>query len=208
MRAVLLLLLLITSLPAADLAFVQPTFTVTPAAGAETVTAQFAFSNAGTTPLTITQLEASCGCTTVDLEKRLYQPGEKGEVSVILDLSGLSGPQDKTVQVQYDRGPMILLHLKVLLPEAPSVEPTFLTWKVGAPPSGQIAVITMPTGVAERPLEVTSTSPDITGILAPRPDGSWSLTVTPAATAASTNVMFKITTDLGRTLRVFASVSP
>lgn len=208
MRAVLFLLLMVVSLPAADLAFVQETVSLTPTAGADSVTARFAFSNAGTSPLTITALEASCGCTTVDLEKRLYQPGEKGEIMVTFDLTGLSGAQDKTVQVHHDRGAMILLHFKVVLPEAPTVTPTFLTWKVGEAASAQESVITMAAGVNERAVEVTTSSPDVAGTLARRADGNWTLTVTPVSTASATNVMLKITTDLGHTLRVFASVSP
>lgn len=205
---VALLFLLVTASFAADLAFDHETISVTPKAGEDSVVARYAFTNAGTVALTVTSLDASCGCTTVDLEKRVYQPGEKGEIAVILDLDGLSGAQDKTVQVSHDRGAMILLHLKVQLPEAPTVSPTFLSWKVGYAATPQVAVITMADGVVERAVAVTTTSPDVVGTLAARADGTWTLTVTPASTAASTNVMLKVTTDLGHTLRVFASVSP
>ncbi len=205
---VALLFLLITASFAADLAFDHETISITPKTGEDTVTARYTFTNTGTAPLTITALEASCGCTAVDLEKRIYQPGEKGEITAVLDLDGLSGAQDKTVQVIHDRGAMILLHLKVNLPEAPTITPTFLTWKVGEAATAQIAVITMAEGVTERAVAVTTTSPDVTGSLAARADGTWTLTVTPASTAASTNVMLKVTTDLGHTLRVFASVAP
>lgn len=205
---VLLLLMILSTVFAADLAFEHETISVTPKTGEDTVSARYAFTNTGTAPLTITALEASCGCTAVELEKRVYQPGEKGEITAVLDLDGLSGAQDKTVQVSHDHGAMILLHLKVSLPEAPTITPTFLTWKVGDAATAQVAVITMADGVAERAVEVTTTSPDVTGTLAARADGTWTLTVTPASTAASTNVMLKVTTNLGHTLRVFASVAP
>jgi len=207
MRVILLLLLIATSF-AADLVFERETISLTPKAGADRDIVVFPFRNAGTQALTITQLDATCGCTTVDLEKRTYPPGEKGELTVIFDLNGLSGLQEKSIQVYYDRGPMILLQLKALLAEAPSVAPTFLTWKVGAEATEKIAIITMPTGVIERALEVTSSSPDITGKLYARDDDTYALAVTPTSTTNATNVMLTVKTDLGRTLRVFASVAP
>lgn len=207
MRAALLLLLISTSF-AADLVFERETVSITPKAGEDRVIVSFPFRNAGAQPFTITQLDASCGCTAVDLEKRTYQPDEKGELAVIFDLNGLSGQQDKTIQVYYDRGAMIQLHIKALLAEAPTVTPAFLTWKVGAEAKEQVAVVTMPKGVVERVTEVTSSSPVITGKIFPRDDDTYAIAVTPTSTAGATNVMLTVKTDLGRTLRIFASVAP
>jgi hypothetical protein len=129
-------------------------------------------------------------------------------LTVVFDLAGLSGLQDKSIQVHYDRGPMILLSLKALLAEAPSVSPSFLTWTVGQPAVERVAVITMPSGVDERAVEVTASSPDVAGTLHAREDGTWALAVIPASTAAATNVMLTVRTDLGRVVRVFASIAP
>ncbi|HEX3134093.1 MAG TPA: DUF1573 domain-containing protein [Planctomycetota bacterium] len=207
MRA-LLLFLFLAALPAADLLFDQETLTITPKAGDDRAIVAFPFRNAGTQVLTISKLEASCGCTTVDLEKLTYQPKEKGEITVIFDLDGLSGLQEKSIQVFYDRGAMILLHLKALMAEAPTIAPTFLTWKVGAAATEQVAVITMPKGVIEHVTEITSSSPAITGKIFPHDDDTYALAVTPTSTTEATNVMLTVRTDLGRTLRVFASVAP
>jgi Protein of unknown function (DUF1573) len=204
---VLLLFLLVAAASAADLAFTQTTISLTPKPGSEREIVTFPFSNTGTQAFTITQIDTTCGCTTVDLEKRTYQPGEKGEITVIFDLNGLAGLQEKTIQVYYDRGAMIMLNLKALLAEAPTVAPTFLTWKVGAASDEQVAVVTMPAGVSERVTGVTTSSPEMTATLYPR-DLDYAIAVKPASTAGATNVMITIRTDLGRTLRVFASVAP
>lgn len=204
---VLLLFLLVAAASAADLAFTQTTVSLTPKPGSEREIVTFPFSNTGTQAFTITQIDTTCGCTAVDLEKRTYQPGEKGELTVIFDLNGLAGKQEKTIQVYYDRGAMIMLHLNALLAEAPTVAPTFLTWKVGAAPDEQVAVVTMPDGVSERVTEVTTSSPDVTATLYPR-DLDYAIAVKPASTEKATNVMITIRTDLGRTVRVFASVAP
>lgn len=205
---VALLLLLVTASFAADLVFDQETIPLTPKPGSEREIVTFPFRNAGTQALTITQIDTSCGCTSIDLEKRTYQPGEKGELTVIFDLNGLSGLQEKTIQVYHDRGAMIMLRLKAMLAEAPTIAPAFLTWKVGAPATEQVAVITMPKGVIERAVEVTSSSPAIGGKLYARDDDTYALAVIPTSTAEATNVMLTVKTDLGRTLRVFASVAP
>lgn len=205
---VLLLFLLVAAASAADLAFTQTTVSITPKPGSEREIVIFPFSNTGSQPFTITQIDTTCGCTAVDLEKRTYLPDEKGELTVIFDLNGLAGLQEKTIQVYYDRGAMIQLHLKALLAEAPTVAPAFLTWKVGAEAKEQVAVVTMPTGVVEHVTEVTSSSPVITGKIFPRDDDTYAIAVTPTSTAGATNVMLTVKTDLGRTLRIFASVAP
>jgi|ERR1043165_207147 hypothetical protein len=206
MRA-LLLLLLVAGLPAADLVFDQETVSVTPKAGSQRETVTFPFRNNGTQVLTIGRLDASCGCTTAELEKRTYQPGEKGEITVVFDLNGLAGRQEKTLQVYHDRGAMVQLHITALLADAPTITPAFLTWKVGAAADEQVAVVTMPEGVQEHVAEVTASSADVTTTTYPR-ERDYAIGVKPASTASATNVMITIRTDLGRTLRVFASVAP
>ena len=66
----------------------------------------------------------------------------------------------------------------------------------------------MPTGVDEQAVEVTASSPEVTTQLVKRDDGTWALKVTPNSTAAATNAILKVTTNLGRVVRVFASVTP
>jgi len=191
---------------AAQLQFTAETIDITPTPGAKTLSARFAFHNAGSTTLTISNIDASCGCTTTTLEKKTYQANERGEIEVEFDLTGLGGLQDKTIQVFYDQGPMILLHLRALLAESPSVSPTFLYWTVGGPNNEQVATFTFPTGVNESPIEVVASSAAITGKLYHHDDGTWVIAVNPASTTEATNVMFTIRTDLGRTMRVFGSV--
>ena len=193
-------------LSAAQLEFVAETIEVTPTPGAKTLSARFAFHNAGNTTLTISSIETSCGCTTTTLDKKTYAANEHGEIAVEFDTTGLGGLQDKTIQVFYDQGPMILLHLRALLAESPSVNPTFLYWTIGESPKEQVATFTFPTGVNERPIQVVASSPAVTGTLHHHDDGTWVIAVNPASTSEATNVMLTIHTDLGRTMRVFASV--
>ena len=191
---------------AAQLQFTAETIDLTPTPGAKSVSARFAFHNTGSTTITITDIDASCGCTTTTLEKKSYEPNERGEIAVEFDLTGLGGLQDKTIQVYYDQGAMIMLRLRAQLSEAPTVSPTFLYWTVGGPNNEQVATFTFPTGVNESPIEIVASSTAITGKLYHRDDGTWVIAVNPTSTSEATNVMFTIRTDLGRTMRVFASV--
>ena len=72
------------------------------------LTRRFAFVNAGTEPLTVTDLKASCGCATSTLEKRTYRPGERGEVTLEVNTLGQAeGPQRWTLGVGYKCGDSI-----------------------------------------------------------------------------------------------------
>lgn len=206
MRA-LLLCLLVVATTAADLVFERETVPLTPKPGVDREIVRFPFRNTGTTPLTIDRVEVSCGCTTADLEKRTYAPGEKGELAIIFDLNGLAGRQTKTIQVYHDRGPMVLLTIDALLAEAPTITPTFLTWKIGAAADEQVAVLALPPGIGEEVKEITTSSKDVTTTLYPR-DNDYAIGVKPVSTATATNVMITIRTNLGRAVRVFASVAP
>ena len=59
----------------------------------------FKFKNAGTAPVILTQVSASCGCTTPDYTKTPILPGESGEIKVSFNSAGQAGVQQKIVTV-------------------------------------------------------------------------------------------------------------
>lgn len=56
----------------------------------EKITARFPFSNQGDMNLIIDQVSPSCGCTVPSFTK-IVPPGKKGEVSLELDTTGITG---------------------------------------------------------------------------------------------------------------------
>lgn len=69
------------------------------------LTRRFAFVNAGGEPLTVTELKASCGCATPTLARRIYEPGERGELSLEVNtLSQPAGPHRWPLVVSYKCG--------------------------------------------------------------------------------------------------------
>lgn len=65
----------------------------------ETVAHVFAFTNAGDAPLTILEVDVSCGCTTPDWTQDAVAPGATGSVTVAYDSEGRPGPFEKLVTV-------------------------------------------------------------------------------------------------------------
>lgn len=58
----------------------------------------FEFTNTGTTPLIITNVQSTCGCTVPSKPTDPIQPGEKGEISVKYNMN--PGPIRKTISVE------------------------------------------------------------------------------------------------------------
>jgi hypothetical protein len=60
----------------------------------------FRFTNTGQSPLIITQVNPSCGCTTAkDWPQQPIAPGESGQISVEFNSTGNSGKVDKSISV-------------------------------------------------------------------------------------------------------------
>lgn len=62
------------------------------------VTHEFKFTNTGKTPLIITNVQASCGCTTPDWSKTPVAPGATGYVKATYNAAAMGG-FNKTVTV-------------------------------------------------------------------------------------------------------------
>lgn len=67
----------------------------------------FTFENSGQAPLVISNIQASCGCTTPEWTKTPIKPGEEGFVKVAFNSSGKSGVQSPTVTIQANTSPNV-----------------------------------------------------------------------------------------------------
>lgn len=59
----------------------------------------FKFTNVGKEPLVITNVQASCGCTTPKWTKEPVKPGETGQVTAIYNSKGRPGNFNKAVTI-------------------------------------------------------------------------------------------------------------
>lgn len=77
------------------------------------VTAVFSFVNKGKTPLVVSRVQASCGCTTPEWTKEPVAPGSTGFIKAIYDATGRVAPFDKNITVYSNGDPAVLvLHIK------------------------------------------------------------------------------------------------
>lgn len=79
----------------------------------EKVTHDFKFTNTGSSPLIVSNVQASCGCTTPEYSKNPIAPGEEGMVKVVFNSTGQVGKQHKVITVVSNAAsPNTLLHLR------------------------------------------------------------------------------------------------
>lgn len=67
----------------------------------------FNFTNNGQAPLVISNITASCGCTSPEWTKTPVNPGEKGFVKVVFNSTAKSGAQAPTVTIQANTNPTV-----------------------------------------------------------------------------------------------------
>lgn len=68
---------------------------------------EFSFVNSGQAPLVISNITASCGCTTPDWTKTPIKPGEEGFVKVVFNSTSKRGAQAPTVSIQANTNPTV-----------------------------------------------------------------------------------------------------
>jgi hypothetical protein len=67
----------------------------------------FKFINEGQAPLVISNITASCGCTSPDWTKTPVKPGEEGFVKVVFNSTAKTGAQAPTVTIQANTNPNV-----------------------------------------------------------------------------------------------------
>jgi hypothetical protein len=73
----------------------------------------YSFTNTGKSPLIISNVSASCGCTTPEYSKHPINPGEKGSITVVFNSQNQVGMQQKIITVLSNAEPSrAILQLK------------------------------------------------------------------------------------------------
>lgn len=82
----------------------------------EKIVAWFEYTNNGSGPLLIEDIEAGCGCTIPSWSKSPLEPGNTGSIKVIFDSSGKRGVQNIRISVfSNSTQPRIDLSLKAIV---------------------------------------------------------------------------------------------
>jgi hypothetical protein len=155
LRALPLLLALAATCPsAAELALDTPVVDVRPRPEDETVEVTFAFTNKGSIPVRVLGLESACSCLSADLDKAVYQPGEKGSGRAVFKVSTFVGVHEKTLHVQTDdpNQEEWVVPFRLTVPEILRIEPKTLQWWVGDDAQTQITRVTV---TGDDPIRIT-----------------------------------------------------
>jgi hypothetical protein len=176
--------------------------------------AVFRFHNAGTAPVVITSVSTSCGCTTTELAKGTFAPGEAGEIKATMQIGSRTGHQEKTITVIAGGPPDLpaILTLAVDIQELVTCEPRLVLWHLGEVPSekpvdlvaGPSQAITRVTAVPDNP----TVAARVETVEAGRKYRLW---IKPSSTALSVVVsipcMVVVTGRPSPPITVFASVN-
>jgi hypothetical protein len=83
------------------------------------VTHNFEITNTGATPLMLTNVQASCGCTTPEWTKEAIQPGASSTIKVGYNAAA-EGIFNKTITIQYDNDQTKVLNITGVVFKAPT----------------------------------------------------------------------------------------
>ncbi len=120
------------------------------------VLADFSFRNTGDSPVGISSLQTSCGCTVAKVDQKEIPSGGAGVVHVRFDVGGRKGEQVKSVIVKTSDRAKQTLVLRVLIQESVSLSQKELLWNSGAPATTQESIVEVDPASGARILGVES----------------------------------------------------
>jgi Protein of unknown function (DUF1573) len=198
MNAIILLLLVVATPVFGQLKWENPEQTLNAKPLDKVIVARFRFTNAGTTPVKITDLRPSCGCTTAFLEKKEYAPGESGEIEAKFKFDGRVGQQQKWIIVTTDWVPPqpTVLRFTVNIPVPITIQPELVLWRIGEQLNPKTVRITVPDDIPAKVLSVQADNPAVKLELHEiRPGKELEVNVTPTTTRHSGRATLLIRTD-------------
>ncbi len=105
------------------------------------VLADFGFKNETGSPLVISSIQTSCGCTVAKVDRKEVAPGESAAVHVRFDVGSRKGEQVKSIIVRTSDRVSQSLILKVLVQETIAFSQKEFTWSAGAPATTKDSIV-------------------------------------------------------------------
>ena len=196
----------------AELTWAQKTVELHASPDDTVLEARYRFSNDGTTPVDIRDVQSSCGCTTVALAQRHYDPGQGGEIVARFTVGERVGILKKAILVStMDQPVATSLTLVVHIPEILRLVPPSLIWQPGEVLTAKtIEINVSPDGPPAEEMTALSSNPAMKAELRPTSDGrKYEISVTPPATDRTSFTTLTIHCRVGtlsKTLHAFVSV--
>ncbi len=147
------------------------------------------FTNTGRAPVTVESIHTSCGCTAASLSKKVYAPGERGEITVVYDATGQVGPQQRMVTVYTSDKPSEpdVLTLDISIPELFEITPRLVYWRAEtAADEKRVSVKLNPALTNPRVILADAIPDTITAwLVRVGEEPNYQLVITPASTASA-----------------------
>lgn len=197
-RTIFVLAMLTASSAFGELTWEQSEFVFHPGINDEKVSALYKFTNTGDTSVTITSIKTGCACTTTELEKYTYAPGESGELEATFAYDLRTGLQTKRVLVVTDpiSTPTTKLYIKVHIPQVLKMKPWMVYWYPDKHVESKQVRITVP---GEEPISIDRAAVNGKGVVVEletvKPGKEYLLTLTPDEHAESGDVIVRLHTD-------------
>ena len=146
--------------------------------------AHFTFTNIGDHPVKILDTKTSCGCTAAVPDRRVFAPGEKGEVTVTFKTINRNSvtlyEEPVTVKTDDSATPETVLKLHIRVQDVIEAQPTFLFWRAGAPLAPKSICVNVTQGFDVKQISAAASDANIsTRIETVRPGGEYNVIVTP-----------------------------
>ncbi|MFM1850486.1 MAG: hypothetical protein RIS54_170 [Verrucomicrobiota bacterium] len=176
----------------AALTWKEQTLKLNAEAGADAITAVFAFTNTGDTTVTITDIKTDCGCTTAAPDKTSYAPGESGEIRTTFTIGNRVGRERKSMHVSTDDRPgePVKLTLDVTIPPLLTLTPRMVAWARGAAAEPQTIDLRLHPRSGSSSVAVAADGEGITHRLEQLTPTTYRLHLTPSDTSHPAKVRF------------------
>jgi hypothetical protein len=193
-RFIALLLAAAAGLPGAALEWKTQTLDFTTAPFQLTQEATFAFTNTGTKPVKILEVESNCDCLDAAADRQVYPPGASGVIKTNFHVGDRLGLYERRIKVVTDESPEpVRLLVRIEVPELVRLTPRSVAWKLQEPPTEKTVELEVIPGVTVHFTQVLPTS----GIFSARletlePGRRYRVYLKPPATAQPANAAFRI----------------
>ncbi len=156
---VVALALLLTAGSASALEWKTQQLTIKASPLDRTAQTTFDFKNTGTKTVTIKSVDTSCDCLDARPSAKTFAPGASGQIIAHFTLGDRFGSYSRTIIVSTDEGgEATALTVGVEIPEAATLSPRVVEWKLNAAATEQAVEIVVTPGVQLTINEATCTS--------------------------------------------------
>lgn len=181
-------------LPAVALEWKKQTLTFATAPFQATQEATFEFTNTGTKPVTILDVESNCDCLDAAADKRVYAPGATGVIRTNFTVGDRLGLYERRIKVLTDESPEpVRLLVRIEVPELVTLAPHSVAWKLNEDAAEKTVELTVIPAVKINFTQVLPTSGDFAARLETIEAGRrYRVHLKPPATAQPANAAFRI----------------